>query len=58
MIVVFGSEPKRFSIRCKIVRREELPKVLENNLMLAMAYALVVVPLAWLGRPIRMVNPF
>ncbi len=31
---------------------------LANLAMLIVGYALIVVPLLWLARPVRMVNPF
>jgi hypothetical protein len=32
--------------------------MLVNLLMLALAYGMLIVPILWLTRPIRMVNPF
>lgn len=32
--------------------------MLANLAMLIVGYALIVVPLVWLARPVRMVNPF
>lgn len=32
--------------------------MLINALMLALGYGLLVVPMLWLARPVRMVNPY
>jgi hypothetical protein len=32
--------------------------MLANLVMLALAYGMLVVPILWLTRPIRMVNPY
>jgi hypothetical protein len=32
--------------------------MLANTLMLALGYALIVVPFLWLARPVRMVHPY
>ena len=32
--------------------------MLVNLIMLALAYGMLIIPVLWLTRPIRMVNPF